>query len=335
MKPFFLSIITGLWVLSVQAQSRQEPLNLQQARTVLLPQMDASPTLQVANWGMEAQQNPKNANAWLNYAIWTQRNNALTPGQKQQQLQQIGAEASPYIGSSGEWQFIQFLQSNKTDSNAILRALEKMTDKTLVYPFAIQSAIIRNNIPDLKTHCESFSQLMPFDATSAFYRYHANVLQSAPDSAIVFAMGENDLVPMAMLQQVNGLRTDVQLKYYDPVLVKQYPNVYLCLSLGEQVLKKYEQAASFRGLLLGISGKNEAGVPENILPKKVDLGYLQKEHFDNQQAQLHNNYLPALLFLYRYYQQKDAGNAAYHKQLIEKIAREGGREKLMAAALEQ
>lgn len=331
---FILSILLAGYAMAQSSSSQQVKESLVQAKNVMFPDREVSAQKQAQSWAAETQNNAQDANAWLNYALWTQRNTSLNPTKKLAQLKQISAAAKEYISSSGEMDIIRFLESNKTDSAAIASAMTKTLDRGIVYPFAIQNAIIRQNKKDLRLYCNLYQAWSVLPAQSPFYRYHANVLQSAPDSAVIAAMGENDLVPMAMLQQVMNIRPDVRLVYYTSTTAQQYRNVYLCLSLGENVLQQYKNA-SFHGLLLNISGKNEAGTPENILPAGVDLDYLQTGSFNTQVAQLNNNYLPSLLLAYRYYKKNNSGEAGRYKQLITKIAGEGGRTNIILPLLDK
>lgn len=331
---FLLTFLIGM-VLATGAQSpsRIETVPLPQAQNFALPAIGASALQQASVWQTETQSNPANANAWLNYAVWTQRNTALTPEQKQLQLTQISNESQPYISGSGEWQLIRFLQSNKTDSAAITLALEKITDKTQVYPFAIQSAIIRQNKKELKNYCTAYAKILAPDVDLSYSSYHGNVLRSAPDSAVIAAMGENDLVPMAIQQQVNGIRPDVRLVYYQPSVALQYKKLFLCLTLGENILSAYRQNASFRGLLLDVSGEKNTTNPEELFIPIVNMNYMKMGVFTGTLAQLHNNYLPSLILAYRYYKKINSETAERYKKLIEKIAREGGKENVISAAL--
>lgn len=327
MKAVLLFIFAGLLPCLARPQSagRPEKTVLVQAKNFMLPNSGILAQEQAAGWAQETQENPQNANAWLNYALWTQRSPGLDAVQKLAKLKQIGSEARPYIASTVAMNIIRFLESDKTDSAAIENAIKfPGSFRDAAYPFAIQSAIIRQNQNDLLLYCQAFYN-REINMLNPLYRYHANVLQSAPDSAIIAAMGENDLVPLAMVQQTLRIRTDVRLVYYTPAVAVQYKNVYLCLSLGETVLQQYKDA-SFRGLLLNISGSNQTGNAGNIMPAGVDLDYLHNGSFNGPVAQLNNNYLPSLLLAYRYCKKNGLQEAERYKQLIIKIAREGGKE---------
>ncbi|MBL7727570.1 MAG: hypothetical protein JNM68_07795 [Dinghuibacter sp.] len=326
---FFSPLLAG-----AQAASRTQAKKLYQPQKIMLPPAATQVREQVNNWAEAASENPSSAETWVNYAIWTDRDPSLSPTQKSITLQQISAGAAKYIGTTGEWQLIRFLQSHKTDSAAIAQALENISDKTLAYPYAIQSAIIRQNTADLKKYCTAYAILNNFSLNNMVNQYHSNVLQSAPDSATIAALGENDLVPMAMLQQTHNIRTDVRLVYYQPGVERQYKNLLLCLTLGEPVLKQYTGA--FRGLLLQISPANNMGTGENIVPAALSLNYLLNNTFGGELAQLHNNYLPGFILAWKYYRQNNQTSEANRfRQLIEKIAREGGKTSIISTLFPQ
>lgn len=317
---FFFPLLAG-----AQNAMRTNAKNLQQAQKVMIAPGKNRAQEQVTNWAEETAENPANASAWVNFALWTQRNPGIRSAEKKVRLQHIEENAKAYIGSTGEWQLIRFLQSNKTDSAAIVLALDKISDKTIVYPFAIQSAIIRQNSSDLKKYCTAFASINTLSTSSTISQYHINVLQSAPDSATIVAMGENDLVPMALLQQTKNIRTDVRLVYYEPGVEKRYNKVHLCLTLGEEVLNQYRQQGAFRGLLLQLNNGELNNSIQSVIPAAVSLDYLLGNTFTGEMAQLHNNYLPGLLLAWRFCQKNNMPETSRYRQLIEKIAREGGK----------
>jgi hypothetical protein len=282
-------------------------------------------------WKQQTLSNPQSAQAWLQLALWTWRNNG-SPFTTSAVLGDIGGDAGRYINGSGEYELIRFLKSNKTDSAAVYNALQKMTDKATVYPFIIQSDIIRGNSSELKKHCLAFQQLQPLEKNGALYHYHYNVLQSAAAGATIAASGENDLVPLALMQMVHGIRPDITLQYLRPGTL-QNNGVYVCLSSGSDLLKTYQNRLAFSGLLAKCIPENTAVTPGlPLVADQLSLGYLEQQVFSGLPATLHNNYLPALLLAYKNYYTGNKLRAEYYKKLILKIAAEGGR---LAAVQEQ
>jgi hypothetical protein len=293
-----------------------------------------APSVQAAYWKRETLANPQNAQAWASLAVWSWRNSGI-PFTTGAILEDIPQNAAPHIQGSGEYALIQFLKNNKNDSAAIYTALAKMSDKKLVYPFIIQSDIIRGNMAELKKHCAAFQQLQPITVNSATYHYHYNVLQSAVTGGVIAASGENDLVPLAMMQMVHGVRTDVRLQYLRPDVLQQN-GVYICLSAGAALLKANPQRLAYSGLLVKtVSAEAASDVSLSLRADQLQLDYLERQAFTGQQAALHNNYLPALILAWKQYQAGGDAKAEYYKKIILKIATEGGRLAAVEAQLKE
>jgi hypothetical protein len=159
---------------------------------------------------------------------------------------------------------------------------------------------------------------------------------SADSNAIIYARGETDLVGLAIMQAVHGIRKDILLKYYETELFadKSRP-VYLCLSLGKKVLEQYP-GAIYTGLLVKLGADASGAVDElrGHFQHDMNLDYIQNKSFSKELAQLHNNYLPALALLYKSYQQDHPEEARRWLKMMEKIAEEGGKKDLIKQIIE-
>jgi hypothetical protein len=324
---FFLFSLAATQWLFAQSISNRQPAKatLVQARDVVTAQRLRAQD-QMLQWKKLTQQEPTSANAWLQYYIWTSR-----AQQNSSSLNTILNRASAHINTSSEYALMQFFQSGKTDSLALSQALQRSGNRASIYPFAIQYGIIRNNQPYVRLYCDSLMQVQPIEKGSSLYWYHHNVLQSADDSAIVYARGEHDLVPMAMLQYIHGVRTDIQLRYYSDLLPaheKTGNNTrghYLCLSTGSDVLAM-QQDMQLTGLLA--LRTQDTAYAARLLQQSLQnmqLSYLVEQNFSGTLAELHCNYLPAFIRIYQYEQQINAAGVMRYRLRIEKIAQEGGR----------
>jgi len=321
MKHIFLLLMGSLIVMNVIAQyPGNQSSNLLPARNSIV-RAGSSASLQAKNWESERNNQPANAAAWLNNYIWTERDDQLGSKEKKERLGAILTGAEKHISQSAEYWLMIFLRSGKKDSAAVYNALSLAKDKSLVYPYLIQFSITRGNHPDLEKFCTELNSSAPL--AESLYEYHYNVLASADSNAIIYARGLNDLVSMAIMQQVHHIREDIRLKFYDGQTIERKTPVYLCLSLGKDVLAKYP--ASFcTGLLVKTSGKQDPGELEEHF-ERFELGFLQgDELLPDDVVQLYRNYLPGFLLLYKYYLATNNDRAGEVKELIYKIAGQSG-----------
>lgn len=315
MKLFFAFILFIAFFKATAQSTSPAQRKLIDAAKVQLPAQTVKNTAaeQATNWEMELNEHPQNANAWLNHYIWTERNKLMAVEIKKTKLANTITEAKQYILNTSQYYLMLFLQSGKKDTASIIHALSLTQDKLWLYPYAIQSAIITKNTEVLLFYCKLLNDAKPLE--KSLYEYHYNVLMSAVTNATVYAQGLNDLVPLAILQQVYSVRKDIALAYYDG---KVKTDAYLCLSLGTEIISQYNNAA-YTGLLIKT---NNAGIEElknNV--EKFDLMYLgETDFFVDEAIQLYKNYLPSFILLYKQYKATSNKKADEIRSLIEKIA---------------
>jgi hypothetical protein len=302
--------------------AHQRPPNLISA--IELPVNTAvSAEQQMNSWEAEKNAEPANGKAWLNYYIWTDRNKSLSGPEKKQQLEAILNESHHFIPELYEYYLMRFFQQGKKDGDAIYKALATAPDKSVIYPYLVQYAIISGNDSLLKANCrewDSNSRLTP-----ALYQYHYNALMSADSNALIYASGIHDLVPMAVLQQVYGVRKDIQLKYYEGTVNTQLPS-YLCMSMGKEVLSEYPDAGC-TGLLVKISSHQSLNELRKHVEKEFNTSSLRNNAaWPPDVVHLYCNYLPALILLYRHYSASNDKRATEMKYLIRKISERAGKQ---------
>lgn len=291
---------------------------------------------QELNWREQIKLRPNDAAAWLNYYTWVERNRGYDQAYRSGLLENIQSDAGNYI--SDQWQFhlINYLQSGKTpnslrkDLNALKKALALTTDKISVYPYLVQYGIIEQDRSIRKEYTKLLEQSSPLSAD--LNRYHYNVLMSADSNATIIARGMNDLIPMAILQDVYGVRNDVKLQHAD--FANKSGNLYFCLSMGREAIENIS-GASYTGLLVKQSGEQAGSELINLIENKFDLAYLQKlSRLDDLSKQLHRNYFPSLLILYRYYKAGNDERMEQLKNIIVHLAKLTGEEKRIEQAIE-
>lgn len=248
-------------------------------------------------WENEISETPAEANAWLNYYIWTERDKKISAAEKRSKLSQAMERAGKNIRNSGEYQLMLFLHSGKKDSAALSRAITLLPNSTEAYTYAIQYAIAEQQFSHLSSYCREVENKRPMDA--GLREYHYNVLMSADSNATIYARGLNDLVPLAILQEVHNIRKDIKLRYYSgaPVAME---NSYLCLSLGKEVLAQFPEAG-YTGLLVKLDGSNAGDELISNFENRFATTQLSEKNTGFRSNELRKNYLPAFILLYRHY----------------------------------
>jgi hypothetical protein len=270
---------------------------------------------QISTWKTHVQANPKDANAWVNYYNWMDRDKSLTAAQKQFELKSIYNQSQESIAGTWQQNLIKFLQSEKRDSASLFAALRLSYSNPSLYPYAVQYAIIANDDDLTRLYSKAANDAAPLSA--GLYEYHYNTLMSAEQNGIIYAKGLNDLVPLAILQNVYDVRKDVELKYYEGKATES--NAYLSLSLGKDVLQQYPQAA-YTGLLAkvnaGAGAENEDHLSKDFSLKTLkSIGSLTEE-----EKLICRNYLPSFIILYKDYKARNDVHVAEWKEIIEKLA---------------
>jgi hypothetical protein len=268
-------------------------------------------------WENEISETPSSANAWLNYYIWTERDKQLSTPEKKLKLSQAIEKARNNIGNSGEYQLMIFLHSGKKDNAALTKAIALLKDPAEAYSYAIQYAITEQQLSNLSSYCRELDSKRPMDA--GLREYHYNVLMSADSNATIYARGLNDLVPLAVLQEVHNIRKDIKLRYY-PGAPAATENSYLCLSLGKDVLAQFP-GAGYTGLLVKLDGSNAGDELIKNFETRFVVTQLSGKTTPFRYNDLQKNYLPSLIFLYRYYKKiNNKSKTAETSSLIESIA---------------
>lgn len=261
--------------------------------------------------------NPADANTWLDYYKWLGNNKELNAAEKQTQRSQAIQTSRQYIGASWQFALMNFIQSGKRNRQFLDAALASAGNKAPVYPYAIQYAIITQNQSMLNEYAQALNEAVPL--SPALYEYHYNALMSAGNNAVIYAKGLTDLAPMAILQQVYGIRKDIRFRYYEQAITDT-ANAYICLSAGKDILQSYPSAV-YTGLLVKVSG-NDLSKEMLQRPAHFKLDQLNTlQSLEENEKDIYKNYLPSFILLYRSYKKNNDPLAAQWKELIQKTGR--------------
>lgn len=288
MRPIFILLLLIIchWAIGQSTGGRPE------STSTTIPSAIQKPSLIAGKQSQLVMANPSNATAWLDYYKWLANTKELAVTEKQQALAQTLQSSRQYI--SGSWQFslMNFIQSGKRNKSFLDAAINQSDNKAMVYPYAIQFAIITQNQALLNEYTKALNELSPL--SPALYEYHYNALMSAGNNGIIYAKGISDLAPMAVLQQVYGIRKDVRFRYYEQTITDT-ANAFICLSAGKDILQQYP-AAGYSGLLVKVSGNAELQQAAASF-KLVQLR--AAERLGEDEKLIYKNYLPSFILLYR------------------------------------
>ena len=263
--------------------------------------------------------NKSNPDAWIRYYLNTERNESVSKELRQKILTSTFESSQQYIAGTWQYNLMMFLQSGKKDGAALHRALD-VGDKAIVYPYAVQHAIITGNTSDLNKYTAVLNDIRPL--SPVVYQYHYNTLMSAGRNATIYAKGLLDLVPLAIVQQQYKIRPDIKLKYYEST-IQQEENAYICLSSGKEILEQYPQAA-YTGLLIKVKSANTIKELEKNFGSFDLTAIKEGAVLTYEETEMHKNYLPSFILLHRYYKKKKISKADDLFNLIISIAEKAG-----------
>lgn len=267
------------------------------------------------SWKKQTETRPSDASAWLNYYQSLERNREISETEKKNQQAKIVSNSEKYIASSWQMALIRFMQSDRRDSSSLFSALRLSPEKEAIYPYAVQYAIINNDPSMLWLYCKALNEARPM--TPGLYEYHYNTLMSAGSNATLYARGLNDLVPVAIIQQVYGIRRDVLLKYYEGK-VDGDAGDYLFLSLGKEVIGQFPNSV-FSGLLVKLDVDEEPVVLKDVM-EQFSLSFLENAvALPEDEQMVFRNYLPSFIVYYKQLKKSNDPEAELWKSRIMKL----------------
>jgi hypothetical protein len=315
MKPLFTFFLMMLF-LNGTAQSTGQPQVTGTTTNALNPLVVQKPAIQANKFYRQIMNNPADADSWLHYYTWLKNSKEFTETEKKQPLSQTILSSQKHIAASWQYALMNFIQSGKRNKSYLDAALESSTDKSIVYPYAIHYAIISKDETLLHEYARDMDKLRPL--SPALYEYHFNCLQSAAPDAIIYAKGLGDLAPMAILQQVYGIRRDIRFAYYDEK-ISDTTNAYICLSAGKEIIRVYPDAG-YTGLLIRISNNK---TNEELIRHSAAFSFSQLKsirQLNGEEKIIYKNYLPAFILIYRFYKNNNDVAADEWMELIQKTA---------------
>ncbi len=312
MKLAFLFFLTfnSLFCFSQSAPEKMEKTSVGAKR-----QVDAEVVKSKDYFKSQVQINPNNADNWYNYFISIEQSKDLSLAERRQLQLDIFKSSAKFIKSSWQYSLFTFIESGKRDSSSLFSAINLTNDKSALYPYVVQYAIIKNDKELLKLYTAELNRSKPL--STGIFEYHYNTLMSAGKDAVIYAKGLNDIAPLAILQNVYNIRPDIKLKYFEGNIPDSV-NAYLCLSLGKEIISDFPNGV-YAGLLVKLNTpehSEELDIQKNFKFSILkDLGNLSDE-----EKLIYRNYLPSFIILYKKLSKESSNSAGEWKTMIEKLA---------------
>jgi hypothetical protein len=315
-------------------------------------------------WKERTVSKPADAEAWLNYFLaskYAQSDPA--------QLMQLVNDASASIEGTFEHHFMSCLASpfSKTGFYHLRAAQRLRPDHSMLFAELIQMSEFTNDNAGRKAYSERlFSTGL---VSPSLLNYSYNVLMSVEENAILFTDSDNTTLPIYVLQDVLGTRTDVEVLNLDMLLDDEYRGIklarlglrmpesisstkqelcamlpeqnpgrsfYYALTLSKDNIVSIKDQLYVMGLASQLSTRridNLASIKEN-LENRFLLDYLTVDFNGENEFSagkvLNSNYLVPMLLLMDHY--RTTGEAAKAEQLqmqIMAIARRSGKSLLV------
>lgn len=165
-------------------------------------------------WKKVIDKNPKNAEAWHNYynaVRYEDFNNTINSKEKKEKLQKIVDDLGKNAPNSFEYFYLKGF--NNTDINSKIKFIQKAHELAPDRPDPLYELITHFELNgDEKKVTEYYQKLYETkDIAPWLVNYNYNVLMSTEENAIIFTNGDNDTYPARMLQEAQGIRSDISI----------------------------------------------------------------------------------------------------------------------------
>ncbi|MBL4715830.1 MAG: SUMF1/EgtB/PvdO family nonheme iron enzyme [Bacteroidia bacterium] len=337
-------------------------------------------------WEKETGNNPKNADAWLNYYTATQMAritcNKDNPFDKEGELvNSIVSKMEKSIPNTFEYHYIKWWNGN--NNYELFHHLEKAEELDPNRPELFDDYVtyyeLTRDLGKKREYCKKWFNSN--DISPGVLAYNYNVLMSLENNSMLITNGDNDTYPIWILQDAQDIRKDVTIlnrslmndKTYrtkifeengvqlpeqefseastlddrNRILYESIANnqkgksLYFALTVNQNLTNQFSDQLYVVGLASQYNEQrmdNMAKLKKNF-ERTFILDHLKIKLYndnDNTIVKLINlNYITPLLILHDHYKSSDdLTNSDLTKNLILKIAKQGGREEEIINYLE-
>ena len=181
-------------------------------------------------WKEEIDKNNKNAVAWENYynAVRALKNlsweNKEELEKYKKQCETIGKDAYAVVPNSYQANLILWRNSGNEEKyhKYLERAYELSPNNEEVLVNVLTQSKLRGEKEEYSTYCKKYYKTN--DVPSGLLNWAYNLLSELDENAIVFTGGDNDSYPCWLVQEVKGIRTDVEVINIYLLLKDDYRN---------------------------------------------------------------------------------------------------------------
>lgn len=303
-------------------------------------------------WKRATEDNPSDANAWLNYykaarfSNYSEHSKELNKEEKQK-LDAILNSMASAVPSTFAYYYAAYLNGEKTDESfSYLKAAYNLdSTNPELFDDMLCNAMIHGPAADVRSFSEKLSGTGAYNA--AEIEYNRNVFNSVEQSSILITNGNVDTYPLIIMQQLQGYRTDVMIICLDWLKSNKYREmvakqllitpkgldagkilnsgkskpVYVSLTVAPSILKKYSNELYCTGLAM----KHSFSPLRNMESLAYNWEFLFAKTKMNTSDQINRNYLLPLIQLRTYYNnQSRGGEAAKADQQIRDLSQRFG-----------
>lgn len=166
---------------------------------------------QLELWKKEIASDDTNANAWLNFYLSSRIVNMLTPERNPHDLNDIYEQLSEKITGTYEYEYLSYL--NGKGNHDLYHHLEKAyvldAGRTEIYSHMVNYHLIEGNEEEYSFFCKKWME--SGEISSGILSWNYNALIGLEPNAILLTYGDNDTYPSWLLQEVDQVRSDVEV----------------------------------------------------------------------------------------------------------------------------
>ena len=166
---------------------------------------------QVNLWNNEVELDENNADAWMNYYLACRVVNMLTPEQNPHDLDLIYEDIEANITDTYEYHYLTYL--NGGSDTSLFSHLEKAyaldPSRLEVLSHLVSYYAIKGDEDQMAMYNKLW--LESGEISPGILNWNYNALIGLDQNAILLTYGDNDTYPSWMLQQVQAIRTDVEV----------------------------------------------------------------------------------------------------------------------------
>ena len=313
-------------------------------------------TEQTKLWEHMLKEDPYNPESWLNIYTALRAKMILGGDDLTGKLKGIVDSMENYVPNSYERYYVECWESGFTKEGLshALKAFAIAPQRQEVY----RHLMTQYELMGLSDSVRAFAQRWKVngDYSPGILAWNHNALMSVEQNGILLTWGDNDTYPCWLLQNSFGIRPDVTVanihllenhneyrsrmlekvgitqkttvqNWLETLLERSNIPVYFGIGVPKQIRLEYQEDLSLTGLAFKYKEKknNTDEILKNNIEQSFMLDYLTESFYEDRSKtvleSMNLNYLPGLILLYNYCQEKgDQSRAKKYKGIAKHIA---------------